>query len=91
MAGLESEVFLIGRWDNFDDLEEKLTLDELTTIAKAIYDKDNSNRRFAAAIQGIDIDNPDNGEPGEMVDISQWGDLRQEIDAGGLSFEEEGE
>jgi len=49
-------VFLLGRWKNYDELEECLTFEELTAIINALRDKEARENRFMAAIQGIDLD-----------------------------------
>lgn len=59
---IEAEVFLNGHWSNFEELEESLTLVELSTLANAIYDRKDGDRKFLAAIQGIDLYNNNNDE-----------------------------
>lgn len=49
-------MFILGIWANFDELEESLSLPELDMILKSLRDKQNEDRKFAAAIQGIDLD-----------------------------------
>lgn len=53
-------------------MEEKLTLDELNLIAKAIFDKDKETRRFQAAIQGIDLGDDSPAEE-DVVDFTPEG------------------
>lgn len=63
-------------------MEEKLTLEELNLLAKTIFDKDKNNRRFLAAIQGIDIGNDDEQEQ-DVIEFAPEGyDL-------GLGYEEQ--
>lgn len=47
---------LLGIWDNIEDLERKINLDELRLILDAARERDYRNQRFLAAIQGIDLD-----------------------------------
>jgi hypothetical protein len=58
---LESEAFLTGQWKNFDELESNLSLDELNAVVNAIRKKDYEDKKFFAAIQGIDIDEQSRG------------------------------
>jgi len=56
LASLEAELFLLGHWKNFEDIEDTLTLDELQKILEAAREKDHNKQRFAAALQGVDLD-----------------------------------
>lgn len=49
-------MFLLGHWTNFAELEENLSLPELQHILDAKREDEYRNRRFAAALQGIDLD-----------------------------------
>ena len=46
----------MGRWKNFDDLEESLNMPELMLILKEKRAGERRERQFLAAIQGIDLD-----------------------------------
>ena len=46
---------LIGKWRNFEELENDLSMPELTELLTAKIDYDDSQRRFFAAIQGVDL------------------------------------
>jgi hypothetical protein len=48
-------VFLLGHWKNFEELEDTLSLDELTATLDAIRRKEEREQKFHAAIQGIDL------------------------------------
>lgn len=56
LAKMESEAFLLGIWKDYEELEKSMSLPEImaTIIAKREFMHD--ERRFMAAIQGIDID-----------------------------------
>lgn len=62
MAELEAEAFQLGNWRNFDDLEESLNLPELMLIIKKMREKDHRDKKFLAAMQGIDLDKGQNSE-----------------------------
>ena len=53
---MESEVFLLGHWKNFDELESSLSLEELVVIVEALRKKDNDDKRFTAAVNGVDLE-----------------------------------
>ena len=55
-AKLESEVFLLGIWKDYEDLEESLSMPELTATLVAKRELDYSDKKFQASIQGIDLD-----------------------------------
>jgi hypothetical protein len=56
LVTLEAEVFSLGIWKDFDELESSLTLQELTAILEAKRDKDYQDKKFMAALQGVDLD-----------------------------------
>lgn len=56
MAELEGEIFQLGKWKSIDELEESISLQELTFILEHKRKAEQDNRKFLAAIQGIDID-----------------------------------
>lgn len=56
LAKLESEVFLLGIWKDYEDLEESLSMAELTATLTAKREQDYADKKFQASIQGIDLD-----------------------------------
>ena len=83
---MESEVFLTGHWKNFDEFESNLSLDELMAIIEIIRKKDNDDKRFLAAINGVDLDAEE-----EVSDVSDLMNLKVARDEGfgvneGLGF-----
>lgn len=60
---LESEVFLIGAWKNYDELELSISMAELLITLEAKRDLDYQEKKFLAAMQGIDLDE---GKPQEQ-------------------------
>jgi hypothetical protein len=56
LAKLEAEAFLIGIWKDYEDLELSLSLPELTATLEAKRDLDYQEKKFFAAIQGVDLD-----------------------------------
>jgi hypothetical protein len=56
LAKLESELFLLGIWKDYEDLERSLSMPELTAALTAKRELDYSDKKFQASIQGIDLD-----------------------------------
>lgn len=56
LAALESEVFLIGIWKDYEELEESLSMPELTATISAKREIEYNDKKFLAAIQGVDLD-----------------------------------
>jgi len=56
LAKLEAELFLLGHWKNFDEIEENLNLDEVRIILGAAREQEYSRQKFAAALKGVDLD-----------------------------------
>ena len=66
LAKLESEAFLIGIWKDYEELERSLSMPELTATIKIKRELDYSDKKFAAAMQGVDLDkNSGNSNAGE--------------------------
>lgn len=61
LAKLEAELFLIGSWRNYDELESTISMTEMLETLSAKRDLDYQEKKFLAAIQGVDIDK-DKGE-----------------------------
>lgn len=56
LAKLESEVFLLGIWKDYDELERSLSMQELTSILNVKREEDYAHKKFLAAMQGVDLD-----------------------------------
>jgi hypothetical protein len=56
LAKLEAEAFLIGIWKDYEELEQSLSMAELTATIKIKRELDYSDKKFAAAMQGVDLD-----------------------------------
>lgn len=65
---MESEVFLLGHWKNFDELESSLSVEELSAILDASREKEKRGNKFLAAINGVDLEEE---ESKEVEDISR--------------------
>ena len=61
LAKLESEVFLLGIWKDYEELELSLSMPELMSTLSSKRELDYAEKKFLAAIQGVDLDK-NNGE-----------------------------
>ena len=46
----------MGKWINYDELESTMCVEELIVTVNAIREKESRDRKFSAALQGIDLD-----------------------------------
>ena len=76
LARLEAEAFLIGIWKDFEDLETSLSMPELTSILEVKRESDYNNKKFMAAIQGIDLDKESGKE-------DAWEEMKARVFSGG--------
>lgn len=53
---IEAEVFMIGVWKNYEEMEENMSMPELVTTIGSKRDLDYQEKKFLAAIQGVDLD-----------------------------------
>jgi hypothetical protein len=56
LAKLESELFLLGIWKDYDDLESSLSMPEILATLSVKRDLDYDSKKFLAAMQGVDLD-----------------------------------
>ena len=80
LAKLESEAFLIGIWKDYEELEESLSMPELTATIKIKRELDYSDKKFAAAMQGVDLDK-NSGNP------DAWEDMKAKVFSGGKAVD----
>lgn len=55
-------MFLLGIWKDFSELEENLSMPELTSILEANRLKEKREQKFLAALQGVDLDEDEKAE-----------------------------
>ncbi len=75
LAKIESEVFLMGTWKDYEELELSLSMPELTETLNAKREHDYDHRKFLAAIQGIDLE--------ANQKSNAWEDLKAKVFSGG--------
>lgn len=80
LASLESELFLLGIWKDYEDLETSLSMPELTATLSSKRDSDYQEKRFFAAIQGVDLD-----EQSGKKEQDPWEKMKAKVFSGGAS------
>lgn len=75
LAKLESEVFLLGIWKDYQELELSLSMPELMATLEISRELDYSEKKFLAAIQGVDLDK----ETGKSRGQQEWEDLKARV------------
>lgn len=78
LAKLESELFLTGIWKNYEELESSICMQELTATIKIKRELDYSDKKFNAAMQGVDLDK--NSGSG-----NEWEDMKARVFSGGTA------
>jgi hypothetical protein len=76
LPSLEAEIFMTGAWKNFEDLEMSLTMPELTTLLEKYRDLDYNEKRFLAAMQGVDLDK-------QSGKNNAWEEMKARVFSGG--------
>jgi translation initiation factor 1 (eIF-1/SUI1) len=77
LAQLESEVFLLGIWKDYDELEKSLSMPELTAVLNVKREEDYAHKKFLAAMQGVDLD--------EGNKSNAWEEMKARVFSGGQS------
>lgn len=76
LAKLESEVFLLGIWKDYEELETSLSMPELVATLESKRDLDYQEKKFFAAIQGVDLDK----QSGKQ---NAWEEMKARVFSGG--------
>ena len=85
LAKLETEVFLLGIWKNFDELELSISIEELMQILSITRDLDYEEKKFSAALQGIDLDANSDKSGSKPKGQKEWEDLKARVFSGGAT------
>lgn len=75
---LEAELFLTGIWKNYDEMESSISMPELTSILETKRELDYNEKKFFAAIQGVDLDK----QTGKS-DANAWERMKAKVFSGG--------
>jgi hypothetical protein len=76
LAKLESEVFLLGIWKDYEELESSLSMPELTATLSAKREDEYNHKKFLAAMQGVDLDK----QSGKQ---DAWQEMKARVFSGG--------
>jgi hypothetical protein len=72
LAKLEAEIFLLGIWKDYQDLEESMSMPELMATLSSNRELDYQEKKFLAAMQGVDLDK----NAGKQ---KEWEDLKAKV------------
>lgn len=75
LAKLESEVFLLGIWKDYQELEKSMSMPELLATLEVSRELDYTEKKFLAAIQGVDLDAQSQPEKGQQ----EWENLKARV------------
>ena len=81
LVKLETEAFLLGPWKNFEELETSICMAELMTIISTSRELDYEEKKFLAAMQGVDLDKESGKEKGQK----EWEDMKARVFSGGTA------
>jgi hypothetical protein len=81
LAKLETEVFLRGIWKNFEELETSISIEELMQILSVTRELDYEEKKFLAALQGINLDEGTDQERGQV----EWENLKARVASNGAT------
>jgi hypothetical protein len=83
LAKLESEVFLLGIWKDYQELESSLSMPELMATLEVSRELDYTEKKFLAAIQGVDLDGETNKDKGQK----EWEDMKARVFSKGKTID----
>jgi hypothetical protein len=75
LAKIESEVFLLGIWKDYKELEESLSMPELMATLSSRRELDYEEKKFLAAIQGVDLEKESGSNRGQK----EWEDMKARV------------
>jgi hypothetical protein len=76
LVKLESEAFLLGIWKDYDELERSLCMQELTAVLNIKREEEYNNKKFLAAMQGVDLDE-------NKKENNAWEQMKARVFSGG--------
>lgn len=78
LAKVESEVFLLGIWKDYQELEKSLSMPEIMATLATRRELDYEEKKFLAAIQGVDLED-NNEDSGEVRGQKEWEDMKARV------------
>ena len=82
LAKLEAEVFVLGIWKNYEELETSISMPELFLTLEVSRELDYNEKKFMAAMQGIDLDE-ENGSNEKETD--PWEAMKARVASNGMT------
>jgi len=74
LVKLESELFLLGIWKNYEELETSISMPELLTTLNSKRELDYQEKKFLAAMEGVDLD-----EQSGKTDSNAWEEMKARV------------
>jgi hypothetical protein len=78
LVPLEAEIFMLGIWKDFEELESSISMPELRALLDSKREKDYQDKKFAAALQGVDLD-----EQSGRKEEDPWEAMKARVFSGG--------
>ena len=75
LAKLEAEVFILGIWKDYNELEQFLSMPELMVTLSSKRELDYEEKKFLAAIQGVDLESSSGSDKGQK----EWEDMKARV------------
>ena len=72
LAKLESEVFVLGIWKDYEELEESLSMAELSATLEIKRELEYNDKKFFAAMKGLDVDK-------QSKKGNEWEDMKARV------------
>ncbi len=76
LAEIEAEVFLLGIWKDYEELESSMSMPEILATLGAKRDLDYQEKKFLAAMQGVDLDK-------QSGKNNEWEEMKARVFSGG--------
>ena len=80
LAKIEAEAFLLGIWKDYEELESSMSLPELLATLEAKRELDYADKKFMAALQGVDLD-----EQSGNKEEDPWEAMKARVFSGGAT------
>lgn len=75
LAKLEAEAFLLGIWKDYEDLETSMSMPELVATLESKRELDYQEKKFLAAMQGVDLDE----QSGKKAEEDPWEAMKARV------------
>jgi hypothetical protein len=72
LAKIESEVFLLGIWKDYLELEKSMSMPEILATLSVKRELDHNEKKFIAAMQGVDLDAGSDSQ-------KEWEDMKARV------------